>query len=168
MGFSEWTWELFEHRHSVRQLYLKYHPDKQPHGNVEAFRFLKNAVTQLEKWKTAKWPDIIKDVEELRSVVDLDYESKFGNLRSATTHGATASFDFDRWFANVASRNNKRKSARPAAVPKKTTCPQPTPKKHKSQDSKSKTATCLSCHKDFYVARGAIVCPCRMPAILVQ
>jgi len=90
MGFSEWTWDLFEHRKDVRTLYLKYHPDKKPHGDAEAFRFVRTAVNALNK-HSKTWFDDVPTVERLRMIVDPTYESSVPQQRTTTCDANQAS-----------------------------------------------------------------------------
>src|SRR5689334_6705298 len=75
MGFSEWTWDLFHERFQVGKLWLKYHPDKPPYGSNDAFCFLKNAVATLNK-HSLTWSSELRTVEDLRYIVDPQYEQK--------------------------------------------------------------------------------------------
>jgi len=73
----EWLQELFDHRNRVRDLYLKYHPDKKPSGDADAFRFFNDAVTTLTSISKT-WSQEVIDTRDLQAWLNRKDDGKDG------------------------------------------------------------------------------------------
>jgi len=95
----DWVIELFECRHRVRDLYLKYHPDKKPHGNAEAFCYLKDTIEHLNN-VSETWATDVSGLEDLEHLIGGGQQHSQSEKRS--TYGSNKQEEsFDDFIARI-------------------------------------------------------------------
>lgn len=89
--------EIFRNRSNPKKLFLKYHPDKKPHGNAEKFMKLRDLLNKLES-KSPSWQKEVKNIKELRSILNDNHSIKDDNFNFMNDNNSmkhTHHFDFD-------------------------------------------------------------------------
>lgn len=145
--------ELFEHRHNLKVLFIKYHPDKKPFGNAETFMQLRTIINKLNAYDQ-NWAN------KITSHHDLLYLYQYGQYSNPLL--TIVHFYKDFLFSQTSSKKRKQQSN--GSCPKKKVtktckicqkvgtskiCSDECRLKSQKKVNKTQIQVCIVCQKSF-------------------